>query len=101
MEKIVQIKTPFFSAGKKFNWEGSSIGIGLAVSLLKGEGELRVQIMTSPNSIWLIDKKRARELVNKYKAFHMARGTRLGVVPWWAFYKYIEPEIAERQQNLF
>ena len=77
---IIEIEQPFYSAGRKYGWPGDPQGIGIAAHLLNGEGDLEVKI-GKKIEIYKIDKKKARELVTKYKSVYIAKTMRLGVIP--------------------
>lgn len=86
---MINIKEPFYTAGKKFGWQGKSIGLGINLRLLDGDGDLELTVGDSKD-IWTINKNKARELVNRYQSYYQARGTRLGVLPWYEFEKVQE-----------
>ncbi len=102
MLKTINIREPFYSAGKKYGWEGATIGLGIKLEKLNGEGELLVTV-GDKKDVWKIDKKTAREFVDKYKStFNPPRGfgTVLGVIAWSQFTRVIDPikETKEPQQ---
>lgn len=108
MDDVLHIKTPFWSAGHKYGWEGSSAGLGINVNILGDDGVLLVRV-GEKDQVYGIEKTKARELMNRYKAWHNIRNTVLGVIPWSAFYKVggevevnVElPVQTEKQQKLF
>jgi len=80
---IIHIKEPYYSAGKKYNWPGKTIGLGIAEHKLRGE-YVYVKVGYSPK-IWKIETTKAVELGRKYRSFHNAQGTPLIVLPWEQF----------------
>jgi hypothetical protein len=82
---VVEIREPFYSAGKKFGWPGASAGIGVMARLCRGEGILRVRVLSASDTVYWIEKWRAREIVRRYRSFHMAKSTKLAVIPWNEF----------------
>ena len=85
-DKLLHIKEPFFSAGKKYKWPGNSIGIGINIYFLHGEGNVRTTIGDN-ETVWVLEKKKAREWVIKYNSYFQAKTVRLGVIPWYLFSK--------------
>jgi len=81
---IVNIKEPYYTAGKRYGWSGNSAGLGIALHLLEGEGLLSVTVEDKP-TVYQIEKWIARKLIHQYQAYHQARGTTLGVIPWKSF----------------
>ena len=86
MPKILNIKEPYFTAGRQYIWPGKSIGLGIKSKLLEGDGELKLKVGDSP-VIWKIDKQKAREFVEKYQSYHFAKNTKLSVIDWHEFEK--------------
>lgn len=85
--EILHIKTPFYSAGKKYKWLGKPIGLGINLHLLEGEGNVYVTVGDS-DAVWSIDKAKARFFVDKHKSIFEARGATLGVIAWSEFEAY-------------
>jgi len=81
---MIKIKEPFYTAGKKYGWMGKPIGLGINLKELEGEGDLEVTVGDAPK-VWVIDKEKARRLIETYQSYHDARGTRLGVIAWHEF----------------
>lgn len=81
---MIHIKTPFYSAGKKYKWPGKPVGLGINLEQLQGDGKLDVTVGDS-NKVWSIDKATGRAFVEKYKSYFEARGVRLGVIAWNEF----------------
>lgn len=82
--KIIQIKIPFYTAGRLFRWSGSPVGIGIKLKLLEGDDVLNVRVGDN-EKIWQIEKEKAREFVEKYQSYFSAKGTKLGVIAWYMF----------------
>ena len=95
--KTLHIKEPFYTAGRLYNWSGSAIGFGVRLDLLEGEGKLKLTIGESPKT-WYLDKAIARDFIKKHKSIHIAKGNRLGVVPWSLCHS--EDTISQFQQSL-
>lgn len=89
MKGIVEINEPFYTAGRKYGWDGPTIGLGIRKELLEGEGLLKVRVSGKP-TIYTIDKLKARDIALKYRSFHTARSVTIWVLPWSEFDK-IEP----------
>lgn len=98
MSPVIHIREPFYSAGKKYGWEGKRIGLGFNLQLLQGSGNLRVMVGDSED-VYFISKEKALSLVKRYNSIHKARSTFLGIVPWHAFDK--EPKHNVEQPELF
>lgn len=88
MIKIIDepIRTPFWSAGTKYGWEGSRTGIGLNVNYfkdLKDEDYLKVNIIISKEERpYQISVGKARRIARQYNPYFVARDkTRLVVLP--------------------
>ena len=81
---IINIKEPYYTAGKKYRWSGKPIGLGIDLKLLDGGGILEVTVGASPK-VWQIDKKMARDFVRERDSYYQARGTMLGVIAWSKF----------------
>ena len=96
--EIHTIKVPFYTAGKLYGWSGKPIGLGVNLSLLDGEGVLRVRVGDN-SQVWVIDKEIAIEFIKRFNSTFNARGTMLGVVAWYMFEK--EDDIADHQKSLF
>ena len=84
------IKEPFWSAGQKYGWEGERTGIGLKISFFQGladEDYLVIPInISKEKKFYKIQKRKARELVNKYNSYFMAKNnTKLAILPLQEF----------------
>jgi hypothetical protein len=77
---MIHIKTPFYSAGEKYGWEGDKRGIGISLDEFKGEGKLQLLIGNS-NTIWEVDKKEALDFIENNNSYYQAGNTKLGVLP--------------------
>jgi len=81
---MIIINEPFWTAGRKYNWSGNWKGIGIRWSDLEGEGELKVRVLQFPRkkefTDFLIDKKTAREFVERTNSFDEVKGVKLGVL---------------------
>jgi len=84
-KEILHILEPYYTAGKKFGWEGNSVGIGIDWRILQGDGFLKVKVGDS-EKVWVIDKKKARGFCQRYKSFHDIKTVKLGVIAWWMFF---------------
>lgn len=94
----INIREPFYSAGKIYGWPGKTIGLGIDLLLLEGDGDLEVTVNKNPQ-IWVIQKSMAREFVRKYKSYFHVKGKELGVIAWEAFLK--KEDIRNYQMGLF
>ena len=81
---MIHINTPFYSAGKLYNWEGSPVGIGINLKALEGDGKIRI-IVGNSNKIWEIDRYQALAFIKEHNSYYEARGTKLGVIAWSQF----------------
>jgi hypothetical protein len=100
----IKINSPFYSAGKKYNWPGNTVGIGLAWSLLSGDPTDIIEIVVGSNpKVWAIEKQKARDLVIRYKSKFIARNTTLAIIPWSEFKSKdsIVLEQKQKQNTLF
>jgi len=77
---MINIKSPFLTAGKIYNWPYKSIGVGINEKEFRGEGDIELTIGKS-EKIYRISKKEAIEFVKKYKSIHEAGFIKLGVLP--------------------
>ena len=85
---MLNIKTPFYTAGKMFKWDYAPIGLGINKQLLADEGILQLTV-GNDKTVYEIDKAHARDIVTRYKSFYKARTTWLAVVPWAVFKKVV------------
>lgn len=81
----INIKVPYYSAGKKYGWEGNSIGIGVPAKRLREKNETLQVKLKSDGKVYEIPIMKARELVLKYNSFFLAKKTRLAVIPMQEF----------------
>ena len=91
--ELVHIREAYWSAGERYGWKKDGMkatGVGIASSLLRGEGVLNV-LLDKPAGKYVIDKKDARDVVTKYKSFDSRQGVRLAVVPLDSFTLIEEP----------
>ena len=95
---MIHIKTPFFTAGRMFNWPGKPIGIGISLAELKGEGILLVKVGQS-DKIWQMEKPLAREFVKRFQSYFDAKGTKLGIIAWHMF--TAKDQVKQMQKKLF
>lgn len=87
----IHILTPFYSAGKKYGWNGAPIGLGINVRLLEGSGDICVRVGESKD-VWKIDKTRALDFIKKYQSLYKARTVTLGVISWGMFTKVVKED---------
>jgi len=98
MEKeIIHIREPYWSACYKYNWLIKTPGLGIDLRKLNGENNLYVKVGKN-DSIWVINKKIARQFIEKNKSYYDAKGIKLGVLAWNLFRK--EKDISENQKKL-
>jgi len=77
-EQILNILEPYYSAGKRYGWEG--YGVGINAAFLKGTGNLRITIGDRP-TVRVLSRERARQLARHYMAYEFARSTKLVILP--------------------
>ena len=85
----INIREPFWTAGQMYGWEGDPAGIGIAMELYMGEGDIEITIGRS-KKVLRLDKAEAREFIKEYKSIYDARGTKLGVVKMSMFREKLE-----------
>jgi len=97
---MIHIQEPFWSAGKQYGWPYKSPGLGIDLRELAGEGNLSVIVGKDKDTIWTMDKLRARKLTETHQSYFQAKSIRLAVLPWDQFEKSKEPELPS-QKKLF
>jgi len=75
------IREPFWSAGRKFGWDGAGVGLSKNhFSKITDEDELEFGV-EKVKKIYRIRKSKAMALYERYKSDYVARGTKLMVLP--------------------
>lgn len=98
MEKeIIHIKEPFYTAGKLYGWIGKSIGVGIDLRKIIGDGNLFIRVGNS-EKVWCVDKEIARQFIKNHKSYYDAKGIKLGVLAWNLFKE--KKDISENQKEL-
>lgn len=97
----LHIREPFWTAGKKYNWEGNTAGLGIALEYFKGyDLDILEVTVGEEDTIWCIAKSKARALAKRYNSRYNARGTILYVLPWNEFVRKDAPKLSETKEEI-
>ena len=96
---MLNIREPFWSAAQKYKWPYKSAGIGVKYDVLQNQEleDIKITVGDDPQ-VYVVNRERALDLVDSYKAYYEARGTKLGIIPLQIFTK--EENVA-RMSRLF
>lgn len=89
----LNIKVPYFSAGKKYQW-GNVHGIGLSHDLIKDNEQIRITV-GKDKTIYTISREKAVREIKNYGSVEFHKGKKIGIVPFNSF----EPE--DKTETLF
>lgn len=85
MSEIIHIREPFYKAGKRFDWPGNPVGLGIANHYFYDiKGIIKVRVGGDPK-ILTITNRRARELCRKYNSYFRKKKPMLWVIPLQEF----------------
>jgi hypothetical protein len=74
---MIKIREVFHTAGLKYKWPYNKAGVGIRKSEFEGEGDMEIMV---EDTLYRIDKQKARDFVNQYKSYYVAQSVPLGVL---------------------
>jgi len=80
-----QLDTPFYSAGKKYGWDGNTVGLGLAKEILDYAqmNNLTIYIQIGENPVWFyITAKEWANFVDEYNSIWTKDNKEICIIQW-------------------